>query len=133
MIKDYENIFSKIAPPAPPDGLFASVISGINAQRRTGLRRRAWVYTLASALSFAAFFPIAALLRADLASSGLLQFISMTVSHPAISAGSWSDFAASLLESLPVLSITALLGASLAFLYASKFAVKNMSALKFNR
>lgn len=107
--------------PGAPAGLLNTILERIKEEQRLlTIRRRITLFSLAAATSFAVCIPALNTTKAELAQSGIMQFLSLAFSDPDSVFMFWSDFALSILESIPVLSIAISLAAVFAFLISLK-------------
>lgn len=128
--KDYEKLFSRLKSPEPPEEIFDKIMHRIHRQERfLALRRRIIVFSLGLVGSLAAFIPAFSLMQQSLAESGFTQFSSLIFSDFGIVLTYWQNFALTLLESLPVLSIVAFLATIFIFLESLKFLVRDTKAI----
>lgn len=107
--------------PNAPTGLLNAIMERIKEEQRLlTIRRRITLFSLAAAASFAVCIPALNTTKAELAQSGIAQFLSLALSDPGTVFMLWSDFALSVLESIPVLSIAVSLAAAFTFLISLK-------------
>lgn len=107
--------------PEAPAGLFNAIMERIKEEQRLlTIRHRITLFSLAAAVSLAICIPALNAARTELAQSGAVQFLSLAFSDPESVFMFWSDFALSILESIPVLSIAIFLAAVFAFLISLK-------------
>ena len=104
----------------PPADLYGRIINRINHEEKLMiLKRRLILRSSGLLLSIFAFIPLVIKLLADITKSGLMQFLSLLFSDFGIVMSDLGDYALSLLESTPVLSLSLALGALLALVFYS--------------
>ncbi len=109
---------------AVPQDLLAKVMGRIIAKRKLQTRRRLFGTLILLLSSIAAAIPAGQVFWADITSSGLNLYLTLAWYDGAVIISNWQDFSFTILESLPVTSGLALLGAILTILLALKAAVK---------
>lgn len=126
MLKKYEKIFSRIEHPVAPEGLFARILARIESERELMSARRK-IFWLSS-------FSIASLpmiifswinFQAGASESGLFQLASLAFTDFSAIASHYQDFAMSIAESLPILSIAGLFAGALIFVESSLTLARN--------
>ena len=102
---------------APPESLSGSIISRV----RTEVRKAAWrLAILTGAAALGAFSALAALVRIlilDAGSSEIWQYLSVIFSDTGIAFSHWKEIAFSVIESLPVATVSLFLLSLFAFLF----------------
>jgi hypothetical protein len=78
-----------------------------------------------SILSFVAFFPLTSALMQNFSNSGLKQYFSLLLSGDSLLPTYWQELTLSIVEVLPILSITLFLTVGIVFIYSLNRAVKN--------
>ncbi len=107
MRKDFEQLFTHLAPAEPPAGLFDRIILAV--QREQELRR-----TKKLVFGFLALFVVSmaaapfswTMLVEQTESSGILYFLSTAAGDVSMLFVLWQDFGLAVLESLPIVGIT---------------------------
>jgi len=128
--KDYEKLFIRLEPLQAPEELFGKIMERIHRQERlAALRKRLIIFSIGLIASLAAFIPALRLMQQSLAESGFAQFFSLIFSDFGIVLTYWQNFALTLLESLPVLSVAAFLATIFIFLESLKFLVRDTKAI----
>ncbi len=92
-------------------------------------RRRAIFFSLGAIASIIALVPAFKAFWTDITQSGLTQILSLIFSDFTTIAVWWKDFAFSVLEVLPVLSLAALLASLFVFLGSIKYLVRDITAI----
>lgn len=126
MRKDYEKLFTHLALPEPPEDLLNKIMKRIRQEQRP--RALKWRFAFFVAMLFGsviAAIPSFQSARSVLAASGFVQFLSLLFSDTGTVMMYWDSFAAALLESLPIMSITILLAIALTFLKSLKYVTCN--------
>ncbi len=98
------NPFSNLHDEIPPCGLHGQIRASMARRRKNQLRIRIGVNVSVFVLSLSALFPAFNYLREEVATSGFFEYLSLAFSGGAIFSY-WTDFAASLIESLPAIGI----------------------------
>jgi hypothetical protein len=121
MSKNYQNLFSLMTQPDLPRDLLANVMDQIHRQRQVAkTRNRLIVFSLGLVGSVAAFIPMIKSLIVGLNNSGFFQFFSLLFTDSKTVLAYWDNFLLTLLESLPILSLIAVLAIVLIFLESLK-------------
>ncbi|GEM_PF-432281 len=134
MTKYYKNQLTTIELPDPPPYLFSRIMNRIQAEKqRLALRRRFIVFSIILAASVMVLVPVLKMVHQNLVESGFIQFLSLLFSDSAVVVTYWQSFVLTLLESLPAMSLIALLAVIFIFLESVKFVVHDaISAFKPN-
>ena len=126
MKKKLEQSFSRISPPEPSGDLMERIMAGISKEKKMmAIKRKIAVFSICSFASIAALIPVLSTAKNDIARSGLAEMLSLAFSDPAVIAGAWNQFAFSVLESLPAISISLALMAILVFAASIRYLAKN--------
>lgn len=113
--------------PEPPKELFGRIMSRIRREQKLEtVKQRIAIFSIGALASLAAVFPAFQILETELASSGFFSFFSLLFSDFSIVAAYWQNFALSLLETLPIMGLAAVLAASAFFLGSIKLLTKNI-------
>lgn len=123
--KNYEQLFGRLDKREPPAGLLERIMLRIAEERRRRVQMRTAVFGVLSLVALAALVPAWRELNSEITQSGFSQFASLIFSDGAALAAYWQDFAFSLLESLPVFGMVAVLGVLLALFSSLKFFVQD--------
>ncbi len=130
MRKDYEKLFTHLESLEPPEGLFNRVMNRIKKEKQILiLKRRLMVFSVGLAASVAIFIPVFKWAQADLYESGFLQFFSLVFSDFGIVVAYWQNFAMSLLETVPAVSLAILFATVFIFLELLKFWARDMKLI----
>lgn len=128
MNKDFEKLFFYLEPPEPPQGLLNKILKRIKREKQlAGIKRRIAIFSFGVLGSAIAFVPVFAAVQAGMAHSGFVDFSSLIFSDFSTVIKLWNQFALSLLESLPVMSMAILLAVIFIFLASLKYLVKNIT------
>ena len=128
----YNDVMNKFysfrdLPEIEPDQrLFYLIISRISLAEQRTARIRLAILSFVSLASFVAIFPLFQHTSSQLAQSGFSQYFSLIFSDGAIISIYWKEFMISLAESIPLLSVTAILVSVFALLVSLKSAIKNI-------
>lgn len=129
MRDDYEKLFAHVPRREPSGALAGMIMLRIRKEERFFAMRRAGIFFIGVIGSLAAFIPAFSAMQADMAQSGIVQFISLVFSDPALVAGIWNDFIFSVLEALPIMSVAAFLTAALMLLGSLRSFVRNIAVI----
>lgn len=106
--KDYEKLFTHFKPKEPPAGLFDRIILAIQREQELQHTKRIVYGFFALLLVSLIATPFSwTILVGQVESSGILYFISTTVSDFGAFLALWQDFGLAILESLPITGIIA--------------------------
>jgi len=128
--KDYEKLFSRLESQEPPAELFDKIISRIEKEKRfAAVRRRIFIFSFGMIASLAASFFAFQAMRAAFIESGFIEFFSLIFSDSGVILAYWQNFLLTLMESLPVMSTAAMLGAILAFLGSLRYLAREIKII----
>lgn len=131
MPNDYKKLFAYIESSEPPENLFGKIMQRINQERRLSvLKRKLAIVSFAATCSLAAFVPVFKMAQAEFSQSGFFQFFSLIFSDFGTIITQWQSFVFTLLESLPLVSITALLAVIFVFLLSLKILARNIQDIR---
>ena len=105
----------------PPEGLEKSILLVISRKERFYMMLQSGL----SVLSFVAFFPLGSALVNAFSNSSLSQYLSLLFSGDGTLATYWQELTLSIVESLPILSITLFLTVGIVFIYSLNRAIRN--------
>jgi hypothetical protein len=132
MREDYEKLFSHLTDPELSGGLFGKIIQRIQNERRLrSIKRRIAFFSVGTVFSIVAFIFTLQMARAGFAESGFFQFFSLLFSDFSSVVLYWRNFGLTLLETLPVVSLTVFLGSVLLLMELLKLLANNIK-LFFN-
>ncbi|HRY63002.1 MAG TPA: hypothetical protein P5267_00110 [Patescibacteria group bacterium] len=132
MEPSYQKLFKHLKPVEPSAGLLSVVMTRLEAEERRAIarsRRRLFFASLFLLASLGALIPVFRVAYTDLAASGFFQYLSLLFSDFSIIASSWQSYAFSLLETLPVLSLTLCFGVIFIFLAALRFLARDFRSI----
>jgi hypothetical protein len=110
--------------------LFEKIICRIQKEKRMlNLKRRLAFFSVGLLGSITAFIPTFHLVQHGLAESGFIKFFSLLFSDIRTVMSYWQNFVFALLESLPIVSIAALLATIFVFLESVKFLVQDIRVI----
>lgn len=121
MIKDYEQLFSKMTPPTPPAHLFEKIMILIHKEQRRRLGFRVLIFSIGLVGSLAALVPSFQDVQARFAESGFVTFLSLPFSDAKMVIANWQNFSMALLEALPIMSTVSFLAVVLILLGSLKY------------
>jgi ABC-type phosphate/phosphonate transport system permease subunit len=128
MRKDYEKLFTYLATPIVPAGLFDKVMGRIDgAKRLRNLRRRLAFFLVLLSLSLIGFVLAVWSTQSALVQSGFLEFFSLLFSDLGVVLTYWQTYLFSLLEALPVISLIACLATLFALLESLKLIARDIT------
>ncbi|NMB48346.1 hypothetical protein GYA13_02775 [Candidatus Kuenenbacteria bacterium] len=125
---NYHQLFTHLKPAAPPTGLLTSVMSRLaRAERRAIFLSRCRLFFVSLLLlgSLGSLIPVFKIISTDLSSSNFFSYLSLLFSDFSIIIDSWQSYTFTILESLPVFSLTLGLGLTLVVLAALRFFVRD--------
>lgn len=103
----------------PRADLYDRIINRINREEKLMiLKRRLAIDIFGLVVSLFVFIPLTMRLLSDLAKSGLTEFLSLLFTDFGLIMANIGDYALTLLESTPVLSLSLVLAALLAFVFS---------------
>jgi len=127
MRRDFEKLFSHLEPPEPPEGLFDKIMRRIQKEQQLlTFKRRLAIFSVFLIASIAAFIQTLRLVKTELAESNFIEFFSLLFSDSSSVLAHWQSFVFALLESLPIISIIALLAAIFTLLQSFKFFARDV-------
>jgi len=125
---NYHQLFTHLKPAEPPTGLLTSVMSRLTRAERRAIflsRCRLFFVSLLLLGSLGSLIPVFRTISADLSASNFFSYFSLLFSDFSIVVSSWQSYLFTLLESLPVFSLTLSLGLTLVVLAALRFFVRD--------
>jgi len=128
--ENYEKLFSKIPTAKAPEHLFVDIETGIHAAYIHKNRVRGTIYAITACLAIAGFIPAAKYMIDSMINSGFTSFISVLITDGANIFGSWKELGLALAESLPVLSITAVVTLLIGSIYSMSKSMSYIRSLK---
>jgi hypothetical protein len=127
MRKDYEKLFTYLATPVLPAGLFDKVMGRIDgAKRLRNLKRRLAFFLVLLSLSIVGFVLAVWSTQLALAQSGFLEFFSLLFSDLGVVLTYWQTYLLSLLEALPVISLIVCLATLFTLLESLKLIARDI-------
>lgn len=104
--KDYEKLFTHLEPPEPPAGLLDKILFAIRREQELRHTKRLAFGFLALLVISVLTAPFSwAFFSGEVASSGILQFVSIAISDLGTFLALWPDSFMAVAESLPVMSL----------------------------
>jgi phage-related minor tail protein len=97
----------------------------ISEKRRHRARFRLACFSLVSLAALGTLVPAIGELSSEVVRTGFGQFLSLMLSDSGTLAAYWQDFAMIVVESFPIIGVSAVLASILAFLASARLAVKN--------
>lgn len=131
MAQNYQQLFDRLPTAEPSVGLLPIVMARLEKEKRRAVTRSRY------RLFFASFFLLGSLVvsvqvfqvaYADLTASGFFQYFSLLFSDFSVIMDSWQSYIFSLMETLPVLSLTLFFGVIFIFLAALRFFARDFSS-----
>jgi hypothetical protein len=108
-MKKEQGLHRTLQAVEPPQGLYAAVMTRIDAARRRTAQLRAGAFAALALISGAVLVPVAQYTAAQLYASGFYDYLSLALSDHSSVTTYWREFGLSLLESLPSLALLLLL------------------------
>ncbi|OGY40908.1 MAG: hypothetical protein A2Y82_03505 [Candidatus Buchananbacteria bacterium RBG_13_36_9] len=134
MTKDWEKLFSYYNAPEPPNDLLGKIMKRINQEKRLlTLKRRLFILATGLTGAIVLFIPALKGVISGFAQSGFIQYFSLLFSDAEIVLAYWQNYALSLLESLPVMSLILLLATVFAILELLKLLAKDLKNIYLSK
>jgi hypothetical protein len=114
----------------PPKGLLEKIIKRIRREERLLVLRRVLIFSTTLICSVFGFIPATNMLLSDSNQSGFLRFFSLIFSDFSTVATYWQSFSLALLQTLPVISVVALLAILFVFLQSLRLLLRNIKTWK---
>jgi hypothetical protein len=125
MEKELKKAFLKAKYEENSD-LADNIWQNITIQDKRMARMKLWAFSLTGLFSFVGLFPAIKSLLSDLSQSGFYEYLSLAFSSSGSIMSYWREFALSLAESLPTMSIILSFSLILIFLFSLKYATKQI-------
>ncbi len=123
-LEKFSENFNLVEPPA---GLFDKIMYRIEKEKKIlTLRRRIIIFSFGLIGSAVAFIPAFAHARSGFVESGFYSFFSLLFSDTEVVLTYWGNFLQSLLETLPVVGLAALLATVAVFLESLKMLIRDL-------
>ncbi len=126
MDKNYSKLFQALDPVDVPEGLSSSIIAKIRKEQQRNARLQLAISAPLAFISGVAVVFTFQYLAQELSRSGLGDYFSVLFSDGGAVLTYWREFALSLLEQIPILSMILFLSATLALLGSMRSLVKNI-------
>ncbi len=117
----------------PTNDLAADILRVVALRKKRTLQMRVSGYAIISITSFAAIIPATVGIFRQLATTGFFRYLSLATSDGPALAGYWKQFAITLVEALPVASLTILLALVFVFGWSLRKTTRNTYALNLVR
>ncbi|MGH7141678.1 MAG: hypothetical protein ACREGH_03540 [Minisyncoccia bacterium] len=124
------SAFAEIHEPEPPSGLYARILTALARARRRRAMRAAVVEGALSLLSATALFEAARYAAAEAYLSGFLDYVHFIATDTGLFATAWKQFALSLIESLPGVSLIFIFAALFALVWSVSHTLQNVRTLR---
>lgn len=132
MDQNYQKLFKYLKPNESAPGLLSVVMARLVVEERRAIMRSRRHLFFASILllsSLVALVPVFKTVYSDLITSGFVQYLSLISSDFSTVTASWQNYIFSLLETLPVFSLTLFLGVIFIFLGALRFFTSDIRSI----
>jgi len=127
MTQDWNKLFSYYQAPNPPDDLLGKIMQRIDQEKRLlTLKRRLFLFSAGLIGAIILFIPALKGVISGLTQSGFIQYFSLLFSDAEIVLAYWQNYALSLLETLPVMSLILLLATVFAILELLKLLANDL-------
>jgi ABC-type phosphate/phosphonate transport system permease subunit len=134
MTKDWEKLFSYYNAPKPPNDLLGKIMKRINQEKKILTLKRRLVLLAAGLIgAIILFIPALRAVISGFAESGFAQYFSLLFSDAEIVLAYWQNYALSLLETLPVMSVILLLATIFAILELLKLLAKDLKNIYLSK
>lgn len=118
MLRDYEKMFGKLEQPEPGDDLFNKIILSIRREERLRRAKKSFfIFVAMLSISLAAVPFSGLMLINQVRNSDIYYFVVSALSDFGIFVSSWQNFAWAILESLPILQLTAFISSIMLALF----------------
>jgi hypothetical protein len=126
----FEKIFKSMDPLEPPAGLLGKILKRIQEEKTAlSIKRRLILFSLGLAASLVGIVASFNMFSSGAAASGFSSFLSLTFSDFQSVLASWQNYTYTLLETVPVFSLAALLFAVFAFLEFLKYIARDAKSI----
>ncbi|MCX6736294.1 MAG: hypothetical protein NTZ13_04380 [Candidatus Parcubacteria bacterium] len=126
MDKNHKKFLPGLANIIPPREVYHHILFRIETERVRSARIRLALFSTASLLAGAAFYPAFQYALQGIYRSGSYEYISLIFSDGTALLPYWKEFFFTLIDALPVFEIALILTLALVFLESIKLSVKNM-------
>ncbi len=116
----------------PRENLRGMVLAIINAERKRLAKIRLFYTSAFGLVSLLAVVPVTQYFLAEFSQSGFYQYLSLIFSDGSTALANWKELTLSLLESLPVTSMTIILVIIFALVVVTKFIIRDFQII-FNK
>jgi hypothetical protein len=110
MEEKYYQLFKTLGTKPVPEALADQILTKLSQLEKKRYYYRLSVFSLLALGSLALTVPLLTYLSQDLSQSGLTQYLSLLWSDSSFLANNWQNFTLSILEIIPVLSLSFFLG-----------------------
>ncbi|MFA6534294.1 MAG: hypothetical protein WCT37_03935 [Patescibacteria group bacterium] len=129
MSGNYQKLFNFLTAPEPSAGLENRIINRLHQEQRlVGVKRRLVAFFLVAVSSLVALLPLGQLVKTSLIESDFIQFASLLISDFGVILASWQSFSLTLLETLPIINLLAVLAVILLLLESLKFLARELKS-----
>ncbi len=125
---NYEKLFKSLNELEPSERVFNNIISRIEFRKRKTARMKLLLFSVATLSSFASLIPAFSYAASEFGQSGIYYYTSLIFSDFNLISVFWKDLLYLFAESLPLISLTAILIAFFIFLVSLKLILKNIKA-----
>ena len=108
-----------------PQNLESGIFLAINHHERFNTKLKLAFQSAIAVVSFGAFFPLGSSLIQAFTNSNFSEYVSILFSGDSAFINYWQELTLSIVESLPVLSLTLFLAVGVVFLYSLTRALRN--------
>lgn len=129
MPKEFEKLLANLNQIEPSENLYGIVLSRIEAIKKRTARVRLILLSGATLAALIALVTAFQYLINDFYQSGSYQYLSLLFSDGEAVMAYWQDFTLSLVESLPFMSMTAVLSVTFVLLGSLKFMARDVKTL----
>jgi hypothetical protein len=130
MKRQINKNFNNIPVIEPSAELFGKIILKIKEEKRISYaKKRLTIFSVILSVSSVLFFPVFKLTLSNIYSSGILQFVSLIFSDFETVSVYWKNYALSLLEIMPVMSMALFFGIVFAIFWSLRVATKDIKII----
>ncbi len=116
---NYKALFSKISAEKAPNSVVIGIETGVITLHRKRNIIRCTSYAMAACVAVIAFIPAIISMSSAMIDSGFSSYFSVLVTDGGNLLGSWKELGMAMIESLPMLSVAAVIALFAGFLYSA--------------
>lgn len=129
MAKDFRALFAQILPISLPSGLDRAVLARIEKEQIKRAKTSLFIFGVADILSLTSLVALSVYFVGLLSQSGFIGYLSLIFSDSQSLTTLWQTLGLSLIESLPVISLVALLTVTIVFVLSLAKTIVNARSI----